>query len=179
MLAEAGWEDSDGDGVLDKDGAKFEFTMLNLPTDAWNRAAQVIQSQLKDIGVSMEIQQLEFATLLEEAKAGTHQSEMMGYTYVDPDIAYLWFHSSNAGTGLNMSHIDDPELDALIEKGRSTTDLEERAAVYEDLQRYIVDLALWVPLWIDEYYVAYNNAIQNAKFHEDGYTVYFDAWIKQ
>lgn len=179
MLADAGWKDADGDGVLEKDGAKFEFTMLNLPTDAWNRAAQVIQSQLKDIGVSMEIQQLEFATLLEEAKASKHQAEMMGYTYVDPDIAYLWFHSSNAGTGLNMSHIKDPELDALIEKGRSTTDLEERAAVYEDLQRYIVDLALWVPLWIDEYYVAYSNSIQNAKFHEDGYTVYFDAWIKQ
>lgn len=178
LLAEAGWEDADGDGILEKDGAKFEFTVLNLPTDAWSRAAQVVQSQLRDIGIVMEIQQLEFATLLEEAKTGNHQAEIMGYTYLDPDIAYLWFHSSQAGTGLNMSHIKDPELDAMIMEGRSTMDLEERAAVYEDLQRYLVDLALWVPLWIDEYYVAYNKAIHNAYFHEDGYTVYFDAWIE-
>lgn len=178
LLAEAGWEDTDGDGILEKDGVKFEFTALNLPTDAWNRAAQVVQSQLSDVGIAMEIQQLEFATLLEEAKAGNHQAEIMGYTSTDPDIAYLWFHSTQAGTGLNFSHINDSELDELIMKGRSTMDLEERAAVYEDLQRYVVDLALWVPLWVDEYYIAFNSAIRNASFHEDGYTVYFDAWIE-
>jgi peptide/nickel transport system substrate-binding protein len=179
LLADAGWEDTDGDGILEKEGAKFEFVALNLPTDSWNRAAQVVQSQLSEVGISMEIQQLEFATLLEEAKAGNHQAEFMGYTYTDPDIAYLWFHSSNAGTGLNMSHVNDPKLDELIMRGRSTMDIEERAAVYEELQQYLVDLSLWVPLWIDEYYVAYNRAIHEAKFHEDGYTVYFDAWLEQ
>jgi peptide/nickel transport system substrate-binding protein len=179
LLADAGWEDTDGDGILEKEGVKFEFVALNLPTDSWNRAAQVVQSQLSEVGISMEIQQLEFATLLEEAKAGNHQAEFMGYTYTDPDIAYLWFHSSNAGTGLNMSHVNDPKLDELIMRGRSTMDIEERAAVYEELQQYLVDLSLWVPLWIDEYYVAYNRAIHEAKFHEDGYTVYFDAWLDQ
>lgn len=177
MLAEAGWTPSD-DGVLEKDGNRFEFTVLNLPTDSWNRAAQVIQSQLGDIGISMEIQQLEFATLLEEAKAGNHQAEIMGYTYSDPDIAYLWFHSDNAGEGLNLSHIDDPQLDQLIAAGRSAVDLQERAAVYAEMQQYIVDLALWVPLWIDEYYVGFNKAIHNASFHPDNYTVYFDAWVE-
>lgn len=178
LLSEAGWADTDGDGILEKDGNKFQFTALNLPTDAWNRAAQVVQSQLNGIGIVMEIQQLEFATLLEQAKTGTHQAEVMGYTSIDPDIAYLWFHSTQAGTGLNFSHINDPKLDEMILKARSTMDIEDRAAVYEDLQRYVVDLALWVPLWIDEYSIAYNKAIQNASFHEDGYTVYFDAWIE-
>ena len=177
LLAEAGWTDTDGDGVLDKDGQPFEFTALNLPTDAWNRGAQVVQSQLEDIGVKMEIQQLEFATLLEEAKAGNHQAEFMGYTYSDPDIAFLWFHSSNAGAGLNLSHVNDPKLDELIIRGRSTMDQEARAGVYQEMQQYVVDLALWVPLWIDQFFVAYNKSIHNASFHPDGYTVYFDAWI--
>jgi peptide/nickel transport system substrate-binding protein len=178
MLAEAGWEDTDGDGILEKDGTKFEFTLLNLPTDAWGRAAQVVQSQLQEVGVSMEIQQMEFATLLEEAEAGNHQAEMMGYTTSDPDIAFTWFHSSNAGSGLNMSHINDPELDAMIEDARTTMDLEARAEKYAEMQRYIVDLSLWVPLWVDQYYIAFNKALRNATFHEDGYTVYFDAWIE-
>ena len=147
LLTEAGWV-ANGDGRLEKDGQPFEFTLLNLPTDAWNRGAQVIQSQLDDIGISMEIQQMEFATLLEEAKAKNHDAEMMGYTYADPDIAFLWFHSSNAGAGLNMSHINDPVLDEMIIRGRSTIDPTERAAVYAEMQQYVSDLALWVPLWM-------------------------------
>ncbi|HWV23594.1 MAG TPA: ABC transporter substrate-binding protein, partial [Thermomicrobiales bacterium] len=178
LLVEAGWEDTDNDGILEKDGEKFEFTLLNQPSDSWGRAAQVVQSQLRDIGVKMEIQQVEFATLLEEAKAGNHQAEMMGYTYDDPDIASLWFHSSNAGTGLNMSHIKDPELDAMIEEARTTMDLDERAEQYAEMQRYIIDLSLWVPLWADKYYVAFSKSLRNATFHDDGYAVYFDAWLE-
>jgi len=103
----------------------------------------------------------------------------MGYTYSDPDIAYLWFHSSQAGTGLNMSHINDPKVDELIMKGRAAVDLTERAEVYAELQRYIVDLALWVPLWIDQYFVGFNKRIQNAVWHPDNYTEYYDAWITE
>ena len=176
MLAEAGWTPGD-DGILEKDGERFEFTLLNLPTDTWGRAAQVIQSQLGDIGVQMEIQQLEFATLLEEAQAASHQAEMMGYTYSDPDIAYTWFHSENAGGGLNMSHITDPELDALIIAGRSEIEPEARAEIYADIQRYISDLALWIPLWMDEYSIGFNRSLQNGVWHPDNYVVLFDAWI--
>ncbi|MDQ3539433.1 MAG: ABC transporter substrate-binding protein, partial [Chloroflexota bacterium] len=176
MLAEAGWTPGD-DGILEKDGERFEFTLLNLPTDTWGRAAQVIQSQLGDIGVQMEIQQLEFATLLEEAQAASHQAEMMGYTYSDPDIAYTWFHSDNAGGGLNMSHITDPELDALIIAGRSEIEPEARAEIYADVQRYISDLALWIPLWMDEYSIGFNRSLQNGVWHPDNYVVLFDAWI--
>ncbi len=176
ILAEAGWTASD-DGTLEKDGNRLEFTALNLPTDAWNRGAQVVQSQLEDIGVKMEIQQMEFATVLEEAQAGNHQAEFMGYTYSDPDIAFLWFHSSNAGEGLNLSHINDPHLDELIIAGRSAVDLEERAGIYAEIQQYIIDLALWVPLWIDEYYVGFNKSLHNATFNADNRAELFDAWI--
>ena len=178
LLEEAGWVDSNGDGVVEKDGQDLSFTLLNLPSDAWNRGAQVVQSYLADVGVKMEIQIMEFATLLDEASAGNHSAEMMGYTYSDPDIAYLWFHSSQAGSGLNMSHVQDPDLDAKIELGRTTTDLDARAEVYADLQRDIVDRALWIPLWSDHYYVGFQPQLKNATFHPDNYAVYYDAFIE-
>lgn len=177
LLAEAGYTETDDDGYLTKDGERLSFTILNLPTDAWGRAAQVAQSQLKDVGVEMQIQQMEFATLLDEAKAMNHQAIMMGYTSGDPDIAFTWFHSSNAGPGLNMSHIKDDELDAMIEAGRTEMDLDARAEIYAEIQRFLVDQAVWVPLWADQYYIAFNKRLKNASFHDDGYAVYFDAWI--
>jgi peptide/nickel transport system substrate-binding protein len=179
LLEEAGWVDSNGDGVVEKDGVDLSFTLLNLPTDSWNRAAQVVQSYLADVGVKMEIQIMEFASLLDLASTAEHDAEMMGYTYADPDIAYLWFHSSQAGSGLNMSHVQDPDLDAKIELGRTTTDLTARAEVYADLQRDIVDRALWIPLWSDYYYVGFQPTLKNATFHPDNYAVYYDAWIEE
>ena len=122
LLAEAGWADTDGDDVLDKGGQPFRFTAYNLTLDSWNRAAQVVQSQLRDVGVEMELQNFEFGTVLDKLKAGEHQAEFMGYTYTEPDIAYLWFHSANIGTGLNFSHYRDPKLDELIVRGRQTLD---------------------------------------------------------
>lgn len=176
LLDAAGWKLNGK--AREKGGQPFKFTLYNLKLDAWDRAAQVVQSELKDLGIQMEIQDFEFGTLLEKLKAGEHTMEMMGYTYPNPDIAYLWFDSANIGSGLNFSHDNDPKLDALIVKSRSTMDQSARAQVYQDLQKYLVDQALWVPLWIDKYTEAYDKKIEGAKFHPDGYTVYFDAWLK-
>ena len=109
--------------------------------------------------------------------AGEHQVETMGYTYPIADIVYLWFDSANIGSGLNLSHTDDPDLDALISKSRTTMDPDERNAVFEDLQKYVVDHAIWAPLWIDNYTWAYDKSIQGAQVHPDAYTMYFDAWL--
>jgi peptide/nickel transport system substrate-binding protein len=175
LLDQAGW--TLNGNTRENNGQPFKFTLDNLKTDAWDRAVQVIQSQLKDIGIQMDIQDFEFGTLLQMAEAGQQQMEMMGYTYPIPDIAYLWFDSANIGTGLTLSHDNDPKLDELIDKSRATLDKTERDKVYEDLQKYIVDQAIWVPLWIDKFTEAYDKSIQDAKFHPDAYTVYFDAWL--
>jgi len=125
----------------------------------------------------MKIENYEFGTVLEKLKAGEHQMEMMGYTYTEPDIAYLWFDSSQIGNGLNFSHMNDPKLDELIDLGRSTVDPEARMKVYEDMQKYIVDLALWVPLWVETVNAAFNTRLHNAQLHPDVYVSYFDAWV--
>jgi len=176
-LAELGWTDTDGDGIVDKDGVKLSFTALNLPNDSYGRAAQIVQAQFSDVGVEMVIQQMEFATVLEQVAAESHQAVFMGYTYQDPDIAYLIFDSSQAGAGINLSAVRDPELDALIKEGRSATDPDARAAVYETMQKYVNDQGLFVPLWYDSYYVAFQKSVRNANFHPDSYTVYYDAFI--
>ncbi len=175
LLDEAGWA-LDGD-TRKKDGEELKFTLYSLKSDSWTRGVQVVQSQLKDIGIGMDIQIFEFGTLLEKCQAGDHQMETMGYTYPIPDIVYLWFDSANIGSGLNLSHTDDPDLDALISRSRTTMDEDERNVVFEDLQKYIVDHAIWAPLWIDNYTWAYDNSIQGAQIHPDAYTIYFDAWL--
>lgn len=177
MLAEAGWTDTDGDGIIDKGGQPLSFVAYTLPLDIFTRAAQVLQSNFKNIGVEMEIQTFENATLIEKLQAGEPQADLLGYIYGEPDIAYLWFHSANIGGGLNFPHISDPKLDEMIVAGRSTTDLTERAKIYEELQRYLSDLAVWVPLWVPQTVDVFAKRIHNATFHPSGYTIYTAAWV--
>ena len=178
LLSQAGWT-KNSDGLLEKDGQPFMFTLLTMATDTWSKSAQVVQAQLKQLGITMEIQTFEFATLLEKMKAGEHQAGFMGYTYTSPDILYVWFHSSNIGSGLTLSHHKDDELDKMIEESRSESDEDKRLQLYQDIQKYIVDKALWVPLWINYNYIGLQKRIANARVHPEGFVALFDASITE
>jgi len=174
LLAEAGWT-PDASGTLRKDGAPLTFTLLSPPFDDATRSAQIVQQQLAGIGVDMKIETIEFGTLLELAQEGTHQANLIGYTYANPDIVHLWFHSSNIGTGLAHSHFDSPELDALIERSRVETDEAVRLEAYADIQRFVADQALWVPFYINDNYIATSASLEGEQVHPDGFLLLNDA----
>jgi peptide/nickel transport system substrate-binding protein len=176
LFAEAGYAPGP-DGILSKGGRPLSFTLFTTPIDTWTRSAQLMQAGLRAFGVKVEIQTYEFGTLLEKLKKGDHPAEFMGYTYNEPDIFFVWFDSANIGTGLNFSHYADKKLDAMIEQARRTMDTAKRAALYADLQRYVVDTALWVPLWTNINYIALQPSIKDAKIHPDGYVFYGDAYL--
>lgn len=177
-LAAAGWTPGD-DGVLEKDGVRFEFDALNLPNDSYGRAAQVVQAYFADIGVVMNIQQLEFATVLERIASEDFSAVFMGYTYSDPDVAYLLFDSSQAGVGLSLNALRDPAMDELILRGRSELDPTARAEVYAELQRYVNDQGLLVPLWFDTYYIGLDKSVVNVSINPDNALIYYDAFIQE
>jgi ABC-type transport system substrate-binding protein len=72
LLAEAGWEDSDGDGLLDRDGKPFTFTLL-LEQDA-DMVAIFVQDQLRRIGIDMQLQTLDRGVVISRFRAGDFES---------------------------------------------------------------------------------------------------------
>jgi peptide/nickel transport system substrate-binding protein len=171
LLEQAGWKPGPG-GMLEKDGKPLTFTLLSSATpDTWSISAQLLQQQLKAVGIGMTIENLDFGTLLSKSEAGEDAAHFMGYTYNTADILDLWFRSTNTGTGLNLSYIKSPHLDSLINAYQDQTTVAGRNAALAATQRYITDLALWVPLWVPDDDIVASKQLQGAELSGQAYLV--------
>src|SRR6185437_2607591 len=167
LLAQAGWTMKNG--VEQKNGQPLSFTTVVYNPDPFKLSAEDIQSQLKKIGVTMNIQLLDLNGEIAAVRKGTDQASLFAYAgYSLPDIFYIWFDSSQIGTGFNDSRINDPKLDALIAKLKSTIDDKARVAVVAQLERYVINLALWVPLWDPETYTALQPRVKGVFLDSQG-----------
>ncbi len=135
-LAALGWKDSDGDYILEKDGKKFQFTIL-VPNARIEKELLFIQSYWKKIGVDVQIKILEFSTwqqLQNERKfdaVANGKNRTFYERNVDPKGEW---HSSSIAPGLsNYYSFSDPKVDTLIEKGRMEMDSHKRKNLFSEV----------------------------------------------
>ena len=142
LLAEAGWKDTNGDGILDKDGRPFAFELLtNQGNEERKKIAEIVQASLRELGISVEVRILEWAAFLKEyIKKRRFEAIILGWGIgQDPDQYDVW-HSSKVGPDeLNHIGYQNPEVDELLEKGRSTCVQDERKKHYDRLQEVLAE----------------------------------------
>jgi peptide/nickel transport system substrate-binding protein len=136
LLDQAGWRIPPGGGVREKDGRPLRFAML-LPAGSQeiaDRIAAWVQESEAKIGVAMEIEKLEWHAFQERRKKHVFEAAMAA-TILDPTPdQYDLYHSKARDGGFNYGGFSDPEVDRLLEQGRSTTDPAARRAIYLRLQ---------------------------------------------
>ena len=142
LLDEAGWTDSDGDGLRDRDGVPFRFTLL-LPTSSMQLTRQIAEWEQQSwaaLGVAAEIRQLEWQAFRELRNSGHFDAASYSLSFTpEPDQFWGLFHST-ATTAYNVYGLADPEVDRLLEAGRAAVGDEERRAAYRELQRRLYEL---------------------------------------
>jgi peptide/nickel transport system substrate-binding protein len=123
--------------------------------------AQVLQAQLKKVGIDLQIQQLEWAAVLQAQRDKNFDLNLTFNTNrPDPDI-YLGVAHSKSST--NWGGYANPKMDELIEKGRSTFNLDERKKIYSDLQKMFAVELPYLFLYVIKNY-------EPARLHVKGYT---------
>ena len=141
LLAEAGWKRTNG-GLLEKDGKPFTFELLtNQGNDERKKIAEIIQASLREVGVGVDIRVLEWAALLKEhIKKRNFDSIVLGWgTGADPDQYVVWHSSQSGPDDLNHISYANPEVDALLEAGRSSCVQAERVRYYHRLHQVLAD----------------------------------------
>jgi len=144
MLEDAGWYDRNGDGVRDKDGVELVIEFL-MPSgnDASKNFGLKLQESLGEIGIKLEIAQLEWATFLERIKTREFDSCNLAWVpSLESDPEQLW-HSKWGRfevRGSNNAGVMDPYLDELIEQGQRELDKGRRQEIWHKMHRRIYDL---------------------------------------
>jgi peptide/nickel transport system substrate-binding protein len=153
LLAEAGWKDTDNDGILDKDNQPFEFTiMTNQGNKQRELTAQIIQQRLKGVGISVKVRVIEWAAFLKEfIDKKKFEAVVLGWTIpLDPDLYNVW-HSSKTREGeLNFISFKNDEVDRLVDEGRFTLDREKRKQAYYRIQEILKDEVPYIFLYVPD-----------------------------
>ena len=139
LLEEAGWKDSNGDGTVDKGGKPFKFALIIMTGNpVTKQLGQMVQSELKGIGVDVELQLLDGATAISQLLKGNYEALYSGWD-LDPDPdPYAIFHSSQfPPRGQNFVYYKNPEADRLIEAGRRELDQAKRKEIYNRLHEVL------------------------------------------
>ncbi len=152
LLREAGWHMGKS-GLLEKDGRPFSFTVItNQGNEERLRAVQIIQQNLRDIGIEMRIRQLEWQTMLHDfIDKKRFEAVILGWALSrDPDL-YDLFHSSKTKEGeFNFVSYKNPVVDRLLLEGRSTFDMEKRKAIYHKIHAILAEDQPYTFLYVQD-----------------------------
>lgn len=163
LLDEAGWVDSNGDGVREKDGVVMN---LELITNAGNSIREnlgvYVQNALQDIGVNVNFQAIDFGTLLVRLDSQDFDMFIIGWTNTGTDPAdYALFHSNQdvVGSGNNAISWYSEEYETLSDAGLSVPGCapEDRAQYYKDIQQVWHDAVPYVVFTGTQGNIAYSS----------------------
>lgn len=134
--------------------------------------ATIVQDQLKQIGVDVAIETMEWGAYLDGTARGDHDMYILGWVSVTGDAdygLYPLFHSSAKGGAGNRSFYSNPEVDKMLEQARVSTDNEERIKLYDEAQKQIQEDLPIITIAYTTQNVGAQKNVQNFKMNPAGH----------
>lgn len=155
LLKEAGWEDTDGDGILDKDGEKLSFVLTVGSSEA--RIGELIKERLGDVGIDVEVKALESKSRDANLNSGNYELGVSGFGGWGNDADYLRTrYSYSAGSGSSLlsgaavyGYINE-DIDKLGEDQLHETDENKRKEIVFEMQEILAGDVPTIPLYYTE-----------------------------
>ena len=172
LLASRGWRDSDGDGVLDRDGQALRFTLLtNTGNQRRADVSQLIQAQWRAIGVDARLQRLDQATVMDRETGKEYEAVLNGWQVsLDPDLSVFFAPE----TEYNIVSYQDPEVTALMDRARAAPTQETAAPLWRAAAERIVRDQPYTWLYYYDQLSAANDRVHGMKV--DTYGAFQNTW---
>ncbi|HEY3056692.1 MAG TPA: ABC transporter substrate-binding protein [Thermoanaerobaculia bacterium] len=165
IFTSMGWLDTNGDGIIEKDGKPFKFDLLITAGSVQALTiGQLYQNALKGIGIDAEISVLDGATAIQRILAGNYEAAYLSWDLdPDPDPFGLFHSSQIPPRGQNIVYYANPQADRLMEQARHELDIGKRADLYKQLQVILADDQPYT--WVNQPAVkwAVNRRVRNVR----------------
>jgi peptide/nickel transport system substrate-binding protein len=183
LLDQAGWVDSNGDGVRDKDGVDLTLRYGTTTREVRQDTQAVAQQDLAAVGIKAELTNYDsdifFSGYADNGPAASGQLDIMEYSdttqFPDP-FQYYWLCSEiptdDSPSGTNWQRICDPELDDLFKLQATQVDFKERQATFQKISKLMYDQVYWLGVWQDPDQWALGSRLQDVKI--SGATPFYD-----
>ncbi len=170
LLDQAGWRDTNGDGIRDKNGRPLRIELEYSTADQMRTdMAVAIQAMLSKIGVQLVPKPYERTTWVSRLRAGEFQGSFWGWGWgpgvVGPNAEAV-FHSRSIppGSGVNFARYSNPRVDALIDSALVTFDPAKSKQIWASLEQQLIDDAVYAPIFLDPELLGVNDRFANVKF---------------
>lgn len=180
LLEEAGWVDSDGDGIRDKDGQNLTVDLIMFDSGINASMAEFIQALLFEMGFEANLDITAYDAFAQRVNETTYNLAEMNWASSDPNLVlFNMFHSSQAGAGgqFNRTRIQSDAMDSLIEGARSALTPEVREDILAEIQEYAVENALILPLWDSDWVLMSAPEVRGQAFDPEGRPLFHNFWI--
>ena len=184
LLQEAGWKDSDGDGILDKviDGAKVPFRFeikFNSGNTIRKSVALALQDELKKHGIAATVRELDWTIFLDDVANHKFDAVILGWAMSvnEPDAYQVWHSSQSANRGSNHISYKNPRVDKILEEYRREFDAKKRIELYREFQRILNDEQPYTFLFIRKSVAAVQRRFRGVEVLPAGGLRPLDWWV--
>jgi peptide/nickel transport system substrate-binding protein len=183
LLNQAGWRDSDGDGILDKeiDGKKtplrFEIK-VNSGNAVRKSVALILLDELKKHGIDVRVRELDWTIFLNDVKNHHFDAVVLGWgmSTTEPDAYQVWHSSQAANKGSNAISYKNPRVDEILEQYRREFDPQKRIQIYKEFQQILHEEQPYTFLYVSKRVSALHRRFQNVEIFPDGLRP-IDWWV--
>ncbi len=178
LLLQEGWHDHDGDGILDREGQKFEFTLTTNADNPLRRdLAVMIQAQLRKIGVLTKVEAVGWPRLLQQVMQQRDFDALLAAWQADFSVnpAPLW-HSRAISAGYNLVSYRNARADSLMQQARTLADRQQAMPLWREFQRLILNDCPYTFLFVEQRLAAANTRVQNVNMDVRGWLANVRQW---
>ena len=183
ILRQAGWIDSDGDGVLDKviDGQKvplrFELK-INSGNTTRKSVALTLQDELRKHGIDASVREIDWTIFLGDVKARKFDAIILGWSMSvsEPDAYQVWHSSQAANAGSNHISYSNPRVDRILEEYRHEFDPQRRIELYREFQQILSEEQPYTFLFVNKSVAAVQRRLRGIEVFPSGIRP-IDWWV--
>lgn len=170
LLTEAGYPDG------------LTFTMKLNQSSTYTKPAEIVQAQLRKIGIDVQFELMERAAFLSDVTTDAdYDITLFMFTagYLDPDyVLYGRMHSSNIGS-TNYCNYSNPEVDKMLDMARGSSDESERVELYYKISEYVKDEVPFIPLVTDNCCIAANSKLSGVQSNvKEAHFIFNYSWAE-